>query len=214
MVAITSPAFKENAARALADARLQKALGTAKAPSCSAAPPRSADLPEFEALRDIGRDIKNHTLAHLDLYLEAYEAKVIAAGGQVHWCARRRGGARRSSSRSAARPAPRTVTKGKSMIAEEIGSTTISRRNGIAPVETDLGEYIIQLRNELPSHIIAPAVHLNREDRSSAIPPRPHRLLDPTAICRERRDSSWPRRAACCASSSSRPMSASPAPIS
>ena len=86
MVAITSPAFKENAARALADPGLQKALGTAKGAFLQRRAAAVANLPEFERLRDIGRDIKNHTLANLDFYLEAYEAKVLAAGGKVHWC--------------------------------------------------------------------------------------------------------------------------------
>src|SRR5262249_44177780 len=57
----------------------------------------------------------------------------------------------------------RTVTKGKSMIGEEIGLNDHLEANGIAPVETDLGEYIIQLRHEMPSHIIMPAVHLTKE---------------------------------------------------
>ena len=58
----------------------------------------------------------------------------------------------------------RTVTKGKSMISEELDINDHLERNGITPIETDLGEYIIQLRHELPSHIIAPAFHLNKED--------------------------------------------------
>ena len=62
-------------------------------------------LPEFEALRDQGRDIKNHSLAHLDLYLEAFEAKVVAPGGTVHW-ARDAAQARQSCSICAGRRAP------------------------------------------------------------------------------------------------------------
>ncbi|HWX50140.1 MAG TPA: (Fe-S)-binding protein, partial [Roseomonas sp.] len=76
---VTSPAFKSNAARALADTGLQKALSRS-GPSAHAKRARAvAALPEFERLREIGRDIKNHTLAHLDFYLEAYAAKVEAA---------------------------------------------------------------------------------------------------------------------------------------
>ena len=62
-------------------------------------------LPEFDALRDQARDIKDHTLAHLDLYLEAYEAKVIASGGHVHWAETAEDARQPSSSTSAARPA-------------------------------------------------------------------------------------------------------------
>src|SRR5215470_385894 len=81
---VTSPAFKENARKALADAQLQRALshGLGFVERRRAAADR---LPEFDALRDAARDIKNHTLAHLDLYLEAYEARVVAAGGRVHY---------------------------------------------------------------------------------------------------------------------------------
>lgn len=163
MVAITSPAFKENAARALADPGLQKALGTAKGAFLQRRAQAVANLPEFERLRDIGRDIKNHTLANLDFYLEAYEAKVLAAGGKVHWCSTP-DDARAAVLEICRKAGARTVTKGKSMISEEIGINACLEENGLVPVETDLGEYIIQLRHEPPSHIIAPALHLSKED--------------------------------------------------
>ena len=82
---VTSPSFKDNAKEALADAQLQKALGNVRAGIVDEARNAAAALPEFEALRDQARDIKDHTLAHLDLYLEAYEEQVTAAGGHVHW---------------------------------------------------------------------------------------------------------------------------------
>ena len=77
--------FKENAHAALQDAPLQKALQHVRGNFIDKRANAAARLPEFEALRDSARDIKDHTLAHLDLYLEAYEAKVVAAGGQVHY---------------------------------------------------------------------------------------------------------------------------------
>ncbi len=159
----TSPAFTENAARALADAGLQKALAATRPRFQDKRAKAYAGLPEFEALRDAARDIKNHTIAHLDLYLEAYAKSVEAQGGQVHW-AETAEEARRIVLEICRRAGARTVTKGKSMIAEEIGLNDHLQTNGIVPVETDLGEYIIQLRQEPPSHIIAPAFHLNRED--------------------------------------------------
>ena len=122
-----------------------------------------AALPEFEQLRDTARDIKNHTLANLDFYLETYEAKVLEAGGQVHWCDDA-DAARAAVLAICQKAGARTVTKGKSMIGEELAINEHLERHGIEPVETDLGEYIIQLRHELPSHIIAPAFHLNMED--------------------------------------------------
>ncbi|MCG7392195.1 LutB/LldF family L-lactate oxidation iron-sulfur protein [Microvirga sp. ACRRW] len=156
----TSPQFKQNAARALHDAQLQKALNNVKQGFIDKRKAAADKLPEFEALRDSARDIKNHTLEHLDLYLEAYESKVKASGGHVHF-ARNAEEAREIILEICREADAKTVTKGKSMISEEIGINHYLEANGIRPIETDLGEYIIQLRNELPSHIIAPAVHLN-----------------------------------------------------
>jgi L-lactate dehydrogenase complex protein LldF len=156
----TSPQFKENAARALADTQLQRALGNVRKGFIEKRQAAADKLPEFEDLRDQARDIKNHTLQHLDLYIERYEAKVKASGGHVHF-ARTAEEARQIILGICRDQGARTVTKGKSMITEEIGLNAHLEGAGITPVETDLGEYIIQLRGELPSHIIAPAVHLN-----------------------------------------------------
>jgi L-lactate dehydrogenase complex protein LldF len=156
----TSPQFKENARAALADEQLQRALGNVRSGFIDKRLKAAERLPEFEELRDAARDIKDHTLAHLDLYLEAYEAKVAASGGTVHF-ARTAEEARAIVLGICREAGARTVTKGKSMIAEEVGLNAHLEANGIVPVETDLGEYIIQLRGEMPSHIIAPAVHLN-----------------------------------------------------
>ena len=186
MHVVTSPAFKQNATAALANAGLQKALANSGPSFIARRAAAVAGLPEFEQLRDIGRDIKNHTLTHLDFYLEAYEAKLAAAGGQLHWCA--------TADDACAvvlaicqKAGARSVTKGKSMISEEIGVNEHLERHGITPVETDLGEYIIQLRHELPSHIIAPAFHLNREDWEAQFR-KSHTDLPPDRVFAERRD--------------------------
>ena len=105
-----------------------------------------ARLPEFEALRDIGKAIKDHTIAHLDYYLELYEKNVVATGGVVHW-ARDAAEARAAVLEICRSVGAKTVTKGKSMIGEEIAINDHLERAGITPVETDLGEYIIQLRH-------------------------------------------------------------------
>lgn len=159
---ITSPAFKRNSADALADSQLQKALGNVRSGFIDKRRKAIEALPEFEALREQARTIKNHTLENLDLYLEAYEEKVVASGGKVHW-AETAADARGIVLDICRMADARVVTKGKSMITEEIGLNDFLSEAGIRPVETDLGEYIIQLRNEHPSHIIAPAVHLNRD---------------------------------------------------
>ncbi len=158
----SSHAFKDNARQALNNPVLQQALGIMKTGFLDKRLQAIGKLPEFEALRDAARDIKNHTLANLDWYLERYEAKVKEAGGQVHW-ARTPAEARAVVLDLCKRLGARSVTKGKTMIAEEIGLNDHLAENGIVPVETDLGEYIIQIRNEAPSHIIAPAIHLTKE---------------------------------------------------
>jgi L-lactate dehydrogenase complex protein LldF len=156
----TSHAFKANAARALADPQLQRALGNVRRGFIDKRRKAADALPEFEALRDEAKAIKDHTLRHLDLYLEAYEEKVRESGGHVHF-ARNAAEARDIVLRICREAGAKTVTKGKTMVAEEIGLNAHLEANGVTPVETDLGEYIIQLRDEMPSHIIAPAVHLN-----------------------------------------------------
>lgn len=186
MVHLTSPAFKENAKRALADAGLQKALSRTKPQFHGKRAKAVEALPEFERLREIGRDIKNHTLAHLDFYLETYAANVEKAGGKVHWCSTAEE-ARAAVLEICRKAGARTVTKGKSMISEELGINDHLEAHGIQPIETDLGEYILQLRREPPSHIIGPAFHLNLEDWEESFR-RSHTDLDPNRVFRERRD--------------------------
>ena len=156
---IQSPQFKQKARKAIADEQLQRAMGKAKIGFVGKRKKAVDALPEFEDLRSSARAIKDHTLEHLDLYLEAYERKVIASGGQVHW-AETAEDARQAVLSICRAAGARTVTKGKSMITEEIALNDFLEKEGVRPVETDLGEYIIQLRKEPPSHIIAPAVHV------------------------------------------------------
>jgi L-lactate dehydrogenase complex protein LldF len=182
----TSPAFKKNAAAALADAGLQRALERTKPHFQHRRAAAVAALPEFEQLREVGRQIKNHTLANLDFYLETWADKVAGAGGEVHWCPTA-ADAREAVLGICRRAGARTVTKGKSMVSEEIGINDFLEANGITPVETDLGEYIIQLGHEPPSHIIAPAFHLNREDWEARFR-KAHTDLPADRVFRERRD--------------------------
>src|SRR5579859_364102 len=132
------------------------------------------NLPDAEAVRDRGRAIRIEALAHLDRYLEQFADQVEANGGQVHWAAdaseardiimrlARESAARRPDGRTG----PPIIAKGKTMISEEIGLNHACEAAGIQAVETDLGEFIVQLRHETPSHLITPAVHLRREDVS------------------------------------------------
>ena len=135
----TASHFKQNAHAALQDAALQKALQHVRANFIDKRAKAVARLPEFDALRDSARDIKDHTLANLDLYLEAYEAKVVAAGGHVHYAMTAKDGVDIVLKLCRERGA-KAVTKGKSMIAEEIGLNAALEAAGIDPIETDLGE--------------------------------------------------------------------------
>ena len=173
----TSHDFPVNARAGLGDPVLQRALGLARTGFPLRRQQAIERLPEFEALREEGRLIKDHTLAHLDYYLELYEQNVVAAGGHVHW-ARDATEAREAVLGICRAAGARIVTKGKSMVAEEIALNDHLEANGITPVETDLGEYIIQLRHEPPSHIIAPAIHLMKEQVADTFRGA-HATLDP-----------------------------------
>ncbi|NKC15674.1 MAG: iron-sulfur cluster-binding protein [Gammaproteobacteria bacterium] len=156
----TAHAFIANSREALLDADLQRAL--AKMGFLAARTRAVQNLPEWDAIRANAREIKEHTLAHLDYYLERFEAGVEANGGQVHWCSTpaEASGAVLKILRAAG---ARRVTKGKSMAGEEFGINEALEANAINRLETDLGEYIIQLAGEPPSHIIAPAIHKTKE---------------------------------------------------
>ena len=141
----TSAAFQSNAVEALLDPDLQASLNKM---GFRAARQRVVDdVPEWEAIRAAAREIKEHTLAHLDYYLEQFESQVVANGGQVHW----------ASTPEEAQAIvidilrnanAKKVTKGKSMAGEETGINEALANAGIERLETDLGEYIIQLADE------------------------------------------------------------------
>jgi L-lactate dehydrogenase complex protein LldF len=179
----TSHAFKENVARAFNDANLQQALKKVPTGFVEKRALARERLPEFDALRDEGIAIKRHTLANLDLYLEAYERKVQESGGHVHW-APTAADARQIIVDICKRRGARLVTKGKSMVSEEIGLNAALEAEGIRPVETDLGEYLIQLRGETPSHIIAPAIHLTKQQVEADFR-RVHTELPPERVISE-----------------------------
>jgi L-lactate dehydrogenase complex protein LldF len=159
----STTSFPSNAAAAIADPRLQSAL--AKLPGGLVAGRRAAvaAVPEFEALRDEARAIRDATLSDLATHLEAFEAKALAMGSHVHWASDATD-ARRTISAICRTANARLVVKGKSMVTEEIGLNAHLQGEGLEVVETDLGEYIIQKRGEAPSHIIAPAIHLTEAD--------------------------------------------------
>ena len=115
----------------------------------------------WEEWRQQARRIKEHTIAHLDYYLAMLERNVVAAGGQVHF-AQDAAQANAIVSEIARRNSVKTVTKSKSMVSEELGLNHVLEASGVDVFETDLGEYIIQLAEETPSHLVAPALHKTR----------------------------------------------------
>ncbi len=188
----TAHLFPENARRALADDDLRVALGNVEKGFAGARRQARADLPEFDALRDQARDLKNHVLENLDAYLERFEARVLENGGQVHWCETPEE-ANRIILELCRSVGARTVTKGKTMIAEETALNDYLTQHDIEAIETDLGEYIIQLADEPPSHIIAPAVHKTKDQVSDLFQAHHHkygltqRQTDPRAMLDEAR---------------------------
>jgi L-lactate dehydrogenase complex protein LldF len=120
-------------------------------------------VPGFEKLRDRARALKREVMNHLDYYVDQFATNLERQGGQVHWAA----DAKEACSivvEIARRAGAREVVKGKTMVSEEIELNDALEAAGIRPVETDLGEYILQLGNERPAHIVAPAMHKTRGD--------------------------------------------------
>ena len=160
---LTPAAFKSQATIALQNESLQRALARTKSHFIDKRQVAIDNLPEFDHLRQRAVEIKEHTLAHLDFYLEYFEKQVHEHGGQVHWADTPSSACQQIISICQTAQAQRII-KGKSMISEEIGLNRALEQAGFTVTETDLGEYIIQLAQEPPSHIIAPAVHKTREE--------------------------------------------------
>lgn len=123
----------------------------------------AALVPDWEALRERASAIKEHALTHLDEYLEQFESNALANGMQVHW-------ARDAQEHNAIvfgileRAGTRRMVKSKSMLTEECGLNPYLQARGIEVIDSDLGERIVQLRGEGPSHIVMPAIHLKRAE--------------------------------------------------
>jgi L-lactate dehydrogenase complex protein LldF len=150
--------FPERAATALKDRFLQEALTIATTKFIELRRESFAGFPDGEALRDRARSIKEATLQRLHVYLGQLADNVERLGGRVHWAAT--GAEARDIILALCRErGVRMAVKSKSMATEEIDLNEALERAGVTPVETDLGEYIIQLAHEKPSHIIAPAIH-------------------------------------------------------
>ncbi len=154
----TSETFGENAKAALADAHLRGALKNATSLFGERRKAAAASLPNWEALRSQARAIKDEVLSQLDKYLDEFVRNAESRGAKIHW-ARDAAEANAIICGLAGERNARTVVKSKSMTTEETHLNQALEAAGMQVVETDLGEYIIQLAKEPPSHIIAPAIH-------------------------------------------------------
>ena len=157
--------FRRGAAAAIDDEKIQRSLlglyeGFHKSRQTAA-----AGTEDWEALRERARQVKTHTIANLDRYLEMFEARVTEMGGIVRFAADAEAANRYVLDLARSRGV-RTVVKSKSMVSEEMGLNEVLAGAGIESVETDLGEYVIQLAGEAPFHIVAPAIHKDRHDVS------------------------------------------------
>ena len=162
-MAVNSLNFKSNARAAILNETLQSALNKSRSGFVDKRQQAVDDFPQFDELTDRAVVIKNQVLTHLDQYLEQFETNVNAVGGQVHYASTAEQGVDIVLDICRQAKAQR-VAKGKSMISEEMDLNDALENAGLEVIETDLGEYIIQLADEKPSHIIAPAIHKTRPE--------------------------------------------------
>ncbi len=185
--------FKARSRKALEDPILQSALKNLNSGFVLSRRKCAEALPEFEALRDLGKEICDHALANLDFYLRHYEERVMASGGQVHW-ASTADDACRIVTDICRKADAKKVIRSKSMVGEEVGINDALEEAGFETVETDLGEYILQLAKEPPSHIVAPAIHKSKDQISDlfhehhAARGLTERQTDRTALVQEARE--------------------------
>src|SRR5436190_1266221 len=154
----TSETFDANARAALNDAQLRGALKNATSLFGKRRLTAARSVSNWEDLRSHARRIKDQTLLQLDKYLEEFTANAEAAGAKIYW-ARDAAEANAIVKDIARERQARLVVKAKSMTTEEIHLNAALEAVGIEALETDLGEYIVLLAGETPSHIIALAIH-------------------------------------------------------
>lgn len=154
--------FRSAASRAMADVRLQQAHEVVYNGFHRARLAAAGDTENWEAQRDLGKAIKDHTIANLDYYLDMLATNVEKNGGKVYF-AHDAADANAYVRGLAQSNGVETVIKSKSMVSEEMGLNHVLEADGLEVVETDLGEYIVQLAGEAPYHIIAPAIHKSKE---------------------------------------------------
>ena len=158
----TAPTFQIAAKTMLGDTQLRKNVRHATDVIQAKRARVVGEMPDWQELREAGKQIRQHTMEHLDYYLQEFEANCTRAGGVVHW-AKDAEEARRIIVGLVKASRSDEVIKIKSMTTEEIQLNSALEAAGIHPFETDLAELIIQLGQDRPSHIVVPALHKNRQ---------------------------------------------------
>jgi L-lactate dehydrogenase complex protein LldF len=158
----TAPTFPMAARAAMGDPQLRQNVRHATDVIQAKRARVVAEMPDWQELREAGKQIRQQTMEHLDYYLQEFETNCTRAGGVVHW-ARDADEARRIIVELVKASGSTEVIKIKSMTTEEIQLNSALEAAGIHPFETDLAELIIQLGRDRPSHIVVPALHKNRQ---------------------------------------------------
>jgi L-lactate dehydrogenase complex protein LldF len=159
-----SPAdFRERVSGALQDQALRNSMRGAMEFLQTKRSTQFQDADELEQLRDLGEAIRQHALANLPDLLVQFESSLQALGVHVHW-ASTADEANAIIHGIAQRRGARSIVKGKSMASEEVELNHYMGERGIECIESDMGEYIVQLAEEKPSHIVMPALHKTRAE--------------------------------------------------
>lgn len=186
---VTAMYFKRKATENLQNEKLQHALKKMQSKFVDKRAEALTELPNFTEIRDAATDIRERVIRNLDGYLLRFEQEASARGAAVHW-AEDIEDANRIVMEIAQRHGVRKVVKSKSMVTEECSLNDYLASVGVEVLETDLGEYILQLAHEPPSHIVAPVVHKSKEEIADLFEEK-HRRPRNTQIaemCREARE--------------------------
>ena len=163
---VSSNEIHQSAERALDNPRLQEAFRSSTLRLYTHRLAAVEEVPGFQKLRDRAHDLKREVIEHLDYYLAQFVDNAERRGGKIHFAAT----AEEACSivkEIAAKAGASEIVKAKTMVSEEIELNHALEKGGIQPFETDLGEFIVQMTGDRPSHIVAPAMHLTRHDVSS-----------------------------------------------
>ncbi len=186
---VTAMHFKRKAGENLRNEKLQKALEKLQTKFVDGRAAAIAELPNFPEVRDAAAEIRDKVVRNLDRYLLRFEQEATARGAVVHW-AENIEDVNRIVVDIARRHDVHKVVKSKSMVTEECALNDYLASEGVDVLETDLGEYILQLAHEPPSHIVAPVVHKSKEDIADLFEEKHHRprTTKITEMCREARE--------------------------